>query len=344
MRAGRNIIAVLDGTAAGEGTNPQVLSCGSEIAGRTGGRLFGVLLGSQDALASDDAIAADAAALGLSEAFVLREPWLAEYQAEAYLHALSLVCRQLNPGLILFSHNSISQEVAPRLAARLRAALVTDCVGLDTDADGKTLVATGLSFSGKALAEWALDREAPAIVTLRRQAGSNGAGGSNHSCTVVTRAVDEPPALRSRLRGRVSPPAGELRLEDADVVVAVGRGVGSAEAFQAHVVDGLARTLGAACGGSRGAVDSGIIRPELQIGLTGRVVSPKLYIAVGLSGSPQHMAGCSGAQTLVAVNTDSQAPIFGFAHYGVVGDYREVIPAMTAQFQEMAEAARAPRA
>jgi len=142
-----------------------------------------------------------------------------------------------------------------------------------------------------------------------------------------------------RVLERVAPPPGEARLEDAEVVVAVGRGVGTREAFEQHVRDGLARVLGASCGGSRGAVDLGIVPPELQIGLTGRMVSPKLYIAVGLSGSPQHMAGCSGAGTIVAVNTDPQAPIFGFAHYGVVGDYRRVLPSLSGRLAELAAGA-----
>jgi electron transfer flavoprotein alpha subunit len=232
------------------------------------------------------------------------------------------------------AHNTVGKEVAPRLAARERAALVTDCVDLRIDATNQALVGTRPCFSGKAFSEWVLDGDGPKIATLRRQSIL-----AEEAAPVQGAITDIPlPDLlpvRTSVVERVVPPPGQVRLEDAEVVVSVGRGVGTRAEFESYIVDGLARALGAACGGSRGAVDLGIVPPELQVGLTGRVVSPKVYIAVGLSGAPQHMAGCGGARNIIAINTDPQAPIFGYAHYGVLGDYRKVVPALTARLREI---------
>jgi len=329
MGDARRVVAVLNSGIGPTGANAELIGAGRQLASALNGRLTAVVLDAEEASDYRWAVA-----LGADEVRRVRAGWLSPYQADACVAALAEVCGQLEPGILLLAHDAVARAVAPRLAARLGGGLVTDCTSLEIAPDTGKLIATRPCFSGKAISEWSFDGSRVSIVTLRRRAFSVAEVDPGHAGTVETMELAVQPELRERLIEEVLPPPGQVKLEDAEVVVAVGRGVGSREAFQAYFVEGLAKALGAACGGSRGAVDSGIIPPELQIGLTGRVVSPRLYIAVGLSGSPQHMAGCSGAGTIVAVNTDPQAPIFGYAHYGVVGDYRRVVPLLTERLKE----------
>ncbi|MBI5949521.1 MAG: electron transfer flavoprotein subunit alpha/FixB family protein [Chloroflexi bacterium] len=323
-----SVVAVLDPGGPGSGANPGLVSVARQLADGLGARAACVLAGPPDRGA-----AASAVALGADDVFTAVAPWLDARQPDAWVAALAETCRELESRVLLLSHNTLGREVAPRLAARLGAGLVSDCVSIHAGGDG--LIAVRPCFSGKALSTWVAGGPGLTIATLRRQAVPPGASPARGEGVVTVLRLDDRGPGRTRVIERVVPPPGQVHLEDAGVVVSVGRGIGTREALQEYIVDGLAAVLGAPVGGSRGAVDLGIIPPDLQIGLTGRVVSPKLYIAVGLSGSPQHMAGCSGAQTIVAVNTDPQAPIFGFAQYGVVGDYRKVIPSLTSRLRQV---------
>ncbi|MCC6382307.1 MAG: electron transfer flavoprotein subunit alpha/FixB family protein [Dehalococcoidia bacterium] len=268
--------------------------------------------------------------MGADEVAFLRAPWLEAGQPDAWVAALEESCARLQPDVLILAHITMGREVGPRLAARLAVPIVTDCTEVRMDGDSGALVGVRPCFSGKALSEIALAPGSLRIATLRRASGSATVSAANPApAPSVTLELSAAHAGHTRVLERVVPPPGALRLEDASIVVGVGRGVATAEAFRSYIVEGLAKTLGAAVGGSRGAVDMGIIPAELQIGLTGRVVSPSVYVAIGLSGSPQHMAGCGGASTIVAINTDPQAPIFAYARHGVVGDFRKVVPSLT---------------
>jgi electron transfer flavoprotein alpha subunit len=332
MAIGR-VLAVLSATGPAAEANQELLAVARRLADQAGGHVTALLLGD----AND---AAGAFAHGADEAVTATAPWLEGRSAEACAEAIAAACIELQPAVVLLTHDDTGRDTAPGLAAHLGGALISDCVAIGLDGATGALTGTRPCFSGKALSEWVADGSGPKVATIRPRSMAPAAPPAPR--TGVPRILPLPVTvtLRTRVLERVAPPAGQARLEDADVVIAVGRGVGSREAFQRYFSEGLAKALGAPCGGSRGAVDMGIVPPEWQIGLTGRIVSPKLYVAVGLSGSPQHMAGCSGAQTIVAVNTDPQAPIFGFAHYGVVGDYREAVPALTARLQELLAAGR----
>ncbi len=274
---------------------------------------------------------------GADEVVVAVAPWLAGASAEARVAAIAEASAVLQPACLLMGHDAAAWEVAPRLAVRLDAGLVTDCVALAVRESDGAMLATRPCFSGKALAEWVTTRPAPLIVTLRKGAFAAAAHDPSRNGEVrILELEGAQPATMVRTLSHGESSEATLRLEDADVVIGVGRGIGSKEEFQSYFRDALAPALGAACGGSRGAVDLGIVPPELQIGLTGRIVSPELYIAVGLSGSPQHMAGCSGARRIVAINTDPLAPIFSYADHGVVGDYREVVPALSERLRILA--------
>lgn len=333
MGSMKRVTVVLDRQSLHSDAGIDTLGAGSDLASAAGARLTAVALGVE----ADEA--AGLASSTADDVVSICAPWLSRYDADLYVAALAEACRELGPDLLLLPHDAASREVAPRLAARLGASLVTDCTSLRSDPESGDLFASRPCFSGKASGEWAMPAGRLKVVTLRRQSGRALPGSAPGPCTLSTLTLSGEPRARVRVVDRVLPPPGQVRLEDAEVVVGVGRGVGSREAFEEHFLGGLAPALGAACGGSRGAVDMGIIPADLQIGLTGRVVSPQLYIAVGLSGSPQHMAGCSGARTIVAVNTDPGAPIFSFAHHGIVGDYRRVVPALAARLRELQLAA-----
>lgn len=329
----QRVMVALEGVNPDSPRNRELMSVASSLARAVGGNVTAVILTDSAPESAEDAIA-----LGADEVCLACAPWLAVYQADAYVAALTELCARLEPEILLMPHNSAGREVAPRLAVRLDAGLVTDCISVTIEPETGFLIGTRPCFSGKALSEWAIESGQPKIATLRRQAVPPAECDYSRTGKVFTVPLPEPRALRARVLEQIIPPAEQVKLEDAAIVVGVGRGVGDVESFQRYVAHGLARVLGAACGGSRAAVDSGIIPSELQIGLTGHMISPKLYVAIGISGAPQHMAGCSGSQCIVAINTDPAAPIFGFAHYGVVGDYRRVVPALTEGLKQLIEA------
>ena len=329
----KRVLAVLSAAGPAGEANQELLAVARRLADQSGGTVTALLLGDRDG-------AAQAFAHGADEAVTASAPWLGGGGIEAFSYAIAVACAELEPAVLLLTHDDTGRDAAPGIAARLGGALISDCIALAIDGATGALTGTRPCFSGKALSEWVAEGPGLIVATIRPRSMTPPTRAATVTGVRRELRLPETVTLRTRVVGRVAPPAGQARLEDAEVVIAVGRGVGSREAFQRYFSEGLAKALGAPCGGSRGAVDLGIVPPEWQIGLTGRVVSPKLYIAVGLSGSPQHMAGCSGAGTIVALNTDPQAPIFGFAHYGVVGDYRDTVPALTARLQEIAAARR----
>lgn len=316
----KRIAVVLDSGAPVDGGNLDLVAASRRLADAANARVT--------ALVPDGDHGGPLSGIGADEVALLRASWLEAGQPDAWVAALEESCAKLQPDVLILAHNTLGREIGPRLAARLAATIVTDCTEVRLDGDTGTLVGVRPCFSGKALSEIALGPGTLRIATLRRASGAALAP-SAAPASSLTLELGAIGVTRTRVVERVVPPPGAVRLEDAPIVVGVGRGVASAEAFRSYIVEGLAKTLGAAVGGSRGAVDMGIIPAELQIGLTGRVVSPSVYIAIGLSGSPQHMAGCGGASTIVAINTDPQAPIFAYARHGVVGDFRKVVPALT---------------
>ena len=245
------------------------------------------------------------------------ERWLVESEAEA---------RELGPCAVLVGHTPGGSDLAPRLAARLETAVVTGCVTVD--AEGDRILFTRAAFGGN-VRETVSITTTPAIATVKA-----GVGTAREDVTrtgeVVHREVQSG-VRRTRVVSRER--ASETqRLEDAKVIVAGGRGLEGPEGFR--VLEDLAAATGAAVGSSRVPCDLGWCPPSWQIGLTGKTVTPDLYFAVGISGAGHHMAGCGNAKTIVAINTDRDAAIFREARFGIVGDYRKVIPALIAALKE----------
>ncbi len=263
---------------------------------------------------------------GMDKVYVTDDAQLHNYHPEVYTAMIEQVCRSVSPGVLLFGQTLHGRDLAPRLAFRLKAGLLTDCVGFSTDSETKKLLLIRPVYGAKALATLAILTK-PQIATVRSKAVSPAVKGEARKGEIVPLEVKLDPAeLRIKFIEKVKQEAEGPKLEEAKVIVSGGRGIGRAENFK--LLEELAKILGGVVGGSRIAIDNGWLPSSRQVGLTGTIVSPRLYIAVGISGSTQHMAGCASSQYIVAVNTDPDAPIFRRAHFGVVADYKPVITAM----------------
>lgn len=299
----------------------ELCALGRRLAHELSGVASAILFG-QDA----QKLAPELILYGMDKVYVSEDAALHQYQPEAYTAVIEQVCRGASPEILLFGQTLHGRDLAPRLAFRLKAGLATDGVEFAIDPESKSLSVIRPTYGAKALATITFPAK-PSIATLRSKAVSPAAkeGGRKGQVVVLDAKID-PQALRIKYIERVKQEAEGPKLEDAQVIVSGGRGLGRAENFA--LLQELAKLLGGVVGGSRVAIDNGWLPSSRQVGLTGTIVSPRLYFAVGISGATQHMAGCASSQYIVAINTDADAPIFRRAHYGVVADYRPVITAM----------------
>ncbi len=272
-------------------------------------------------------------AAGAGKVYVLESPALASYSSQGYAKAVADLVREAAPKALLFAATAQGKDLAPRVAAALGSAMVSDCTGVAVK-DGR-LEFTRPIYAGKAMLSCVLSAD-PQIATLRPNVFPLAAA-SEARGEVVKKAAAVPEEL---IKGRVAEVVGEESAEidvaEAETVVSGGRGLKGPENFA--LLRGLAAVLPrAAVGASRSAVDSGWIGHQHQVGQTGKTVSPNLYIAVGISGAIQHLAGMSSSKTIVAINKDPEAPIFKVADYGVVGDLFEVVPKLTEEIKKLLE-------
>jgi electron transfer flavoprotein alpha subunit len=243
------------------------------------------------------------------------------------------VVKQTMPQIVLLGQTSIGRDLAPRLAFRLGTAATMDCVELAIDPASKRLLQTKPVYGGNARGIFASESD-PQIATVRAKAMSPRKRDDSRKGEVVAiEAGLAPSAIRTKVLEKVKEEIEGIKLEDASVVIGGGRGVGSAEGFQQLAE--LAKLLKGAVGASRPPCDSGWIPDTQQVGLTGKIVTPDLYIAIGISGASQHLAGCSSSKTIVAINRDPEANIFKASHYGIVGDWKKVLPALTEKVKEL---------
>lgn len=272
-------------------------------------------------------IAEEAISLGAEKVFISDSVSIVESHPEYYLSIIFGVCRQINPSIILLGQTDIGRDIAPRLAAKLGASICMDCIDLAIDLESKSLLQTKPVYGGNAVAVWASASDQPRIVTLRPRVVASAEADTSRQGEIVQVSSDLNNAMiRSKLLETAKEEIKGIRLEEARVIVAGGGGIGSQEGF--HLIQELAQVLGGTVGVSRVPCDEGWMPVTVEIGQTGHIVSPDLYIAVGVSGAMQHMAGCSGAKYIVAINKDSEAHIFKEANFGVIADYRQVLPAL----------------
>jgi electron transfer flavoprotein alpha subunit len=292
----------------------EALSEARRLAPELGASVATVLIGS--------GVSGLAASLGADTVHVFDDPALAGYATEVWSRALAQVITATKPSVVLIPFTATGKDLAPRVAARVGAGLVSDCVSLKV-VDGR-LEARRPMYAGKAFASVRWEGE-PQLATLRPNVFALSAADAGKTGQVVKETVDT--TARARVTGVKATAEGKIELSEAQVIVSGGRGLKGPEHF--HLVQELGDAFGAAVGASRAIVDAGWVDHQLQVGQTGKTVSPALYIACGISGAIQHLAGMSSSRIIVAINKDADAPIFKVANYGLLGDAFEILPKVT---------------
>ena len=296
----------------------EALGEAARLAGTLGGPVVGVCPAAADpGLEALGEAGADRVLLARNDAF-------ATYHAAGYARALAAAVAAVQPQAVLFAASAMGKDLAPRVAARLDAGLATDCTALAVE--GGRLIATRPVYAGKAIQKVTF-LKSPALVSLRPKVAAPVSRPGKGAAVETLAVADDPGFARARALRVVAGAAGKPDLTESEIIVSGGRGLKGPENFR--LVEALADALGATVGASRAVVDAGWRPHSDQVGQTGKTVSPKLYVAVGISGAIQHLAGMSSSRCIVAINKDPEAPIFKVADYGLVGDLFEVVPALT---------------
>jgi len=269
----------------------------------------------------------------VDKVYVKEDRCLERYEGDAHAQVLEQVVEKLRPRIVLFGNTEVGADLGPRFAFRVSKPIATDCVALDVDRETGRLLRTKPVYGGLAMTVLGSDGF-PQVATVRPKsispAEKAGSGtGEPYAIDVDMTAVSP----RVKALGRTTEETKGVRLEDAEVIVSGGRGMGGPEGFK--TLEEVSRLLNGSIGGSRVAVDNGWIPTSLQVGLTGTIVAPRVYIAVGISGASQHMTGCARSQRIIAINKDPAAPIFKQAHFGVVGDWKAVLPTFLEKLKEL---------
>jgi electron transfer flavoprotein alpha subunit len=310
----------------------ELLGVGRRLADELGEDLSALLMGSKT-----DGLGQEAIAYGADKVYVAEDTLLEHYNSDAYTQVAADLCRQVSPAIMLLGYTDIGCDLAPRLNGRLGGGLAMDCLALSIDPATKLLVSTRPVFGGNAHATVVSKSARPQMATMRAKTVPPAERNDSRQGQVIpVEGKIDPSALKVKVIDRIKEEVEGIKLEDAEVVVSGGRGIGGAENF--GMLRELANVLGGAVGATRPACDEGWVPARLQVGQSGKVVSPKLYIAVALSGAMAHIAGCLGSKVIVAINKDREANIFSVAHFGIVADYKEVLPALTAKLKEFKSA------
>ena len=307
-------------------TSWEVLALGQQLAQDRGCSLHPLILGRDAAALAQQVLGKKA-----DSVLVVQHEQLGDYSPDIYSETLRQILVEDQPDLFLMAHTYQNIDLAPKLAARLKSGLVTDCIGYKQV--GNDLLFSRQMFRNKINADVRIHSAPPWLVTLQ-----SGAISSDDilqgSCSVVERTVDLSQVAKIRKSLEVVASAKErVDLGKADIIVAVGRGI--KEAANLGIIQELAEVLGAEIGASRAAVDSEWLERSRQIGSSGQTVSPRLYLACGISGAIQHVVGMRNSGCIVAINNDPNAPIFNIATYGIVADLLEVVPALTQRIKEV---------
>lgn len=307
-----------------KGYSKELASKAFELASQAGGKAIGVLLGREVS-----SLAENLGSFGIEKTYALENQELEPFRGDAYAKVLEELVQKIKPQIILASASTTGKDVLPRLAMKLKGGLATDCVELKIE-NGK-LKARRPIFAGKALVDVTFLSEVQ-LATARPNSFA-----TKQTDPAKKAQVEKWPAnvgdLRVKVKEVKAAEAGMKDLTEADIIVSGGRALGNSENFK--YVRELAEVLGATVGASRAAVDAGYISHDHQVGQTGKTVNPKLYIACGISGAIQHLAGMRTSKVIVAINKDSEAPLFSKADYGIVGDLFQILPILTKKFKDL---------
>ncbi len=303
----------------------ELLNPGRMLADQTGQELVAVLVGKNAGEAAKEAIA-----YGADKAIVVEGPQFEEYNTEAYAYAVYELIQKHKPEVVLIGATNNGRDIGPRLACRLKTGLTADCTGISIDEESGKVAWTRPAFGGNLMARILCPDTFPQMGTVRPGVFEKPAADPSRSGEILKEEIAVPEEeIRCRLIDHI---ANELKdivdLENAKVIVSGGRGMKNGENFA--ILKELADALGGEVGASRAAVDSGWISYDHQVGQTGKTVHPEIYIACGISGAIQHLAGMSSSKIIVAINKDKEAPILKVANYGIVGDLFDIVPKLTA--------------
>src|SRR5882724_3290012 len=301
------------------------IEAGKQAASRSGGACHAVVLGK-----GVEGVAGEVAGYGVKKVFVVDDAALEHYVADAYTEALSQVVKDKGIETLVATSTAIGKDLLPRVAARLGAGMASDVVNCNEDG---TL--TRPMYAGNVIATVKLEGS-PRVVSIRATAFDAAKPGDKGEVEKVAASLDAG-KLKTKFVEFQETKSDRPVLTEASIVVSGGRGLKNGENFTTYL-EPLCEVLGAAMGASRAAVDAGFVPNDLQVGQTGKVVAPTLYIAVGISGAIQHLAGMKDSKTIVAINKDAEAPIFQIADYGLVADLFKAVPELTEEVKKLKSA------
>ena len=305
----------------------ELLTEGRKLADKLGTELCAVCLG-HNVEGAEGLVA-----YGADRVYLADDPALADHQEDYYTGVLVDLIRKHKPEVLLAGATAMGRSFIPRVAAIIYTGLTADCTGLDIDPESKLLLQTRPTFGGNVMATITCQAKRPQMATVRPHVFKRAAPDEQRRGEIIKVDFDkESVTSRTKLLSFVEDLSERVKLDEAESIVSGGRGLGKPENFQ--IVAELADALGAALGSSRPPVDDGWIPYSHQVGQTGKTVCPKLYIACGISGAVQHLAGMQTAEVIVAINEDPNAPIFEVATYGIVGDLFKVVPMLTARLKK----------
>lgn len=308
----------------------ELLAPGRNLADKRGCSLVAVVIGN-----GVEETAKQAIAYGADQVLLLDAPEYNIYNTDVFGEAMVGLIEKYQPEGILIGATNNGRDLGPCVSCRIKTGLTADCTAIDLDAESGNIAWTRPAFGGNLMATILCPNTRPQMGTVRPGVFKKPVVDESRTGEIIREQM-KIPENRVELIKRVREVAESVNLDEAEIIVSGGNGVGSAENFS--YIKALADALGGAVGASRAAVDNGWISHAHQVGQTGKTVAPKLYIACGISGAIQHIAGMSGSDTIIAVNKDPDAPIFSVADYGIVGDLFEVLPVLTAEFKKIKEA------
>lgn len=308
-------------------TTLELLTEGKRLASEVGEELAAVLIGKDVA-----DMTKTLTAYGADKIYIVEHEELKRFTADGYGTVLTALITKYKPSIVLYGATLTGRELAPVIAIRVHAGLTADCTKVSINED-KLLLQTRPAFGGNVMASIVCPRTRPQMATVRPHVIKKGEPDFTREAEIVREEVDISPKL---IRAKILEVIKEVvdksaNLEEADIIVSGGRGLGAPENFR--LIEELAHVMGAAVGASRSAVDAGWKPHHHQVGLTGKTVAPKLYMAIGISGAIQHLVGMQTSDIIVAINKDPEAPIFDVATYGIVADLFDVVPVLTEELR-----------
>ena len=307
----------------------ELLRTGRGLSDMLGESVYLLLIGTD----MDDA-ASEAIAHGADKVYLASGHPFEESEPEYYVQVISKICSQLDPRIVLFGQTDMGREIAPRVAGRLHVPVTLDCIKLDLDPESQSILLTKPVYGGNAMAVWKAVDQKTQIVAMRPRITTPAESDDSRQGEILSVPESEDKTLTKEKRlNTVKEKSPGIPLEEAGVVVAGGGGIGGVDGF--NLIKELAQTLRGAVGTSRVPCDEGWMPKNLEIGQTGHMVSPDVYIAIGISGAPQHLTGCSSSKIIVAINKDPDAHIFKESDLGLVGDYRKALPPLIEKLKSL---------